>query len=318
LPVLNLPPLAEIGLASVVAVVAAVMFGAAAVFQQRAIRHSTDDETAEQILSLRQLLALFRIPRWRTGLLLIAGGTVLHVVALALAPLKVIQPIGVIAVPAAVVLASAYAGRRPSHRVLASVAVALVGVVIFVLLAATPDAPVLRSERALGVSLAVFVLSGLLYLVSRSVASWRRCILLATAGAVNFGLGSALVRHLSQLLRVHRLTSDGWMSVGLVACMCLAVVGGSWFIQQAYATGAAAVVTACATVVDPLVAVLFGIAVLGEGDSIDRAHAVGMVFSALLATAGVIYLARHHPDHRMPDHDPNAVPDEQDVRASGT
>lgn len=314
MPVLNLPPMAEIGLAVVVAVIAAVMFGAAAVFQQRAIRHSTDDAAAERILSVRELLALFRIPHWRTGLLLIAGGTLLHVVALALAPLKVIQPIGVIAVPAAVVLASAFAGRRPGGRVLVGVAVSLLAVVAFVLLAVTPDAPVLRTERALAVSLGAFALSGLLYLVSWRSRSWLRCILLATAGAVNFGLGSALVRDLTQLLRLHQLVSGGWTSVGLIACMALAVGLGGWFVQQAYAAGAAAVVTACSTVVDPLVAVLFGIAVLGEGDSIDRAHAAGMVVSALVATAGVIYLARHHPDHRLPDHDPNAVPDEQGAR----
>ena len=313
-----LPPMAEIGLAVGAAVVAAVMFGAAAVFQQRAIRHSTDDASAERILSVRQLLALFRIPRWRAGLLLIAAGTVLHVVALALAPLKVIQPIGVIAVPAAILLASAYAGRRPGGRVLVGVAVSLLAVVSFVLLAVTPDAPVLRTERSLAVSVGAFVLSGLLYLASWRARSWLRCVLLATAGAVNFGLGSALVRDLTQLLRLHRLFDEGWTSVGLIVCMTLAVGLGGWFVQQAYAAGAAAVVTACSTVVDPLVAVLFGIAVLGEGDSIDRAHAAGMVVSALVATAGVIYLARHHPDHRLPDHDPHALATDHDVRAPGS
>jgi drug/metabolite transporter (DMT)-like permease len=302
-----LPPLVELLLAIAAAVVASVMFGAAAVFQQRAIQMATGHAEAEATLSVRQLLALFRIPRWRTGLFLIAGGTALHVVALALAPLKVIQPIGVIAVPAAVILASAYAGRRPDARVVAGVAVSLLAVVAFVLLAATPDAPTARSDRSLTASVTVFVLSGVFFLLSWRARSWLRCLLLATAGAVNFGLGSALVRDLTQLLRAHQLLSDGWISVGLFGCMILAVGLGGWFIQQAYAAGAAAVVTACSTVVDPLVAVMFGVLVLGEGDSIDRSHASGMVVSALVATVGVCYLARHHPDHRLPDRDGAAV-----------
>ncbi len=40
---------------------------------------------------------------------------------------------------------------------------------------------------------------------------------------------------------------------------------GGWFIQQAYHAGAAPVVTACGTVVDPVIAVLLGITVLAEG-----------------------------------------------------
>jgi hypothetical protein len=309
------PPPAELLLAIATAVVASVMFGAAAVFQQRAIQMTTDHTEAEATLSLRQLLALFRIPRWRTGLFLIAGGTVLHVVALALAPLKVIQPIGVIAVPAAVILASAYAGRRPDGRVVAGVAISLLAVVAFVLLAVTPDAPTVRSDRSLTASLIVFLLSGVFFLLSWRARSWLRCLLLATAGAVNFGLGSALVRDLTQLLRAHRLLTDGWISVGLFGCMALAVALGGWFIQQAYAAGAAAVVTACSTVVDPLVAVMFGVLVLGEGDSIDGRHASGMVISALVATVGVCYLARHHPDHRLPDRDAAAVDAVADERS---
>ncbi len=307
MPLAAITPL-QTGLAVLIAAAAAVMFGAAAVFQQRAIQQNTNDADAEHTLSVRQILALFKLPRWRTGLLLIGGGTALHVVALALAPLKVIQPIGVLAVPAAIIIASAHEHRRPEGRVLIGVAVSLAAIVGFVLLAATPDAPSPQTDRLLTAAVAIFVVSGLLYLVSRRARSWLRCVALAAAGAINFGLGSALVRSLTQLVTQPDQASNGWVTAGLLACMCAAVALGGWFLQQAYAAGAAAVVTACSTVVDPLIAVLIGITVLGEGQFIDGIHATGMILTAAVASAGVFYLARHHPDHRHPAHESPTPP----------
>ena len=48
--------------------------------------------------------------------------------------------------------------------------------------------------------------------------------------------------------------------------------------------------------VDPIVAVLFGVLLLGEGNATSPAHWAVLVAAALAATFGVAVLARHHPD----------------------
>ena len=82
------------------------------------------------------LLAATRRPGWLLGLALAGGGTVLHAGALVLAPLSVVQPVGVLAVPIAVLLSAVRTGRRPGRNVLVAVAICVGGVATFVGLAA--------------------------------------------------------------------------------------------------------------------------------------------------------------------------------------
>jgi hypothetical protein len=56
------------------------------------------------------------------------------------------------------------------------------------------------------------------------------------------------------------------------------------------------VVIACLTVVDPIVAVLLGAVLLGEGSATPAETWLLLVTAAVIATAGVVALARHHPD----------------------
>ncbi len=65
-------------------------------------------------------------------------------------------------------------------------------------------------------------------------------------------------------------------------------------MQQAFASGPPEVVVACLTVVDPIVAVVLGVALLGEG--VPDAPLPLMFGCAAAAAAGVAALARHHPD----------------------
>ena len=50
------------------------------------------------------------------------------------------------------------------------------------------------------------------------------------------------------------------------------------------------------TTVDPFVAVLFGLFVLGEGAGMGLGPALGMIISAGLAVYGVVLLSKDHPD----------------------
>jgi len=82
----------------------------------------------------------------------------------------------------------------------------------------------------------------------------------------------------------------------VLAGVVAAILVGGWLVQQAFTSGPPEVVVACLTVVDPIVAVLFGIVLLGEGNATPSGHWVVLGAAAFAATVGVAVLARHHPD----------------------
>lgn len=275
------------------AVVAAFLFAGAAVLQHRAVAPGS----GVRRLSLRGFLDVVRQPGWLLGLLLAAGGSTLHAVALVLAPLSVVQPIGVIAVPIAVVLTAARTHRRPGPRVIVGVVVCVGAVATFVFTTAgtavstpAPGREMLLAGLVIG--LVVLCLAG----VGLARTGWIRCVACAMAGAAAFGLVSALVRAVSQTV-TSGLT--GLLDPAVLATMAgivVAVLVGGWLVQQAFTSGPPEVVVACLTVVDPIVAVLFGVFLLGEGNETPPATWVELVTIALVAAAGVAVLARHHPD----------------------
>jgi hypothetical protein len=274
------------------AVLGAMCFAGAAVLQHGAVSAQNDEQ-----LSLSGLRAVARQPGWLTGLALAGSGTALHAVALVLAPLSVVQPIGVLAVPIAVVLTTLRSGRAPGSRVVGWVAMSVLGVAGFVLTAARTA---VTSQPATGAPLVAAVVVAALVAVLAAVGlartGWVRCIACATAGAVAFGLVSGLVRAVSQSIEPGLRGLLDPSVVVAVAIIGAAVVVGGWLVQQAFAAGAPEVVVACLTVVDPIVAVVLGAVLLGEGASTPAATWLVLCAAAAVAAAGVVGLAKHHPD----------------------
>jgi drug/metabolite transporter (DMT)-like permease len=283
-------------LAIMLAMLGAVCFAGAAVLQHRAVSAHSDRDTGDA-LSLRSLRAVTRRPGWLAGLALAVGGTTLHAIAIVLAPLSVVQPMGVLAVPIAVVLSMLRTGNRPAPGVVAGVALSIAGVATFVGTAAgtAVSSPAPDSATLVVALIVAGVVVGLAMLgLARS--GWVRCVALATAGAVSFGLVSALMRAVAQSVTTG--VSDLLAPSVLVALLgiVVALLVGAWLVQQAFASGAPEVVVACLTVVDPIVAVLLGVVLLGEGAATPLGSWVVLFGAAAVATAGVVSLARHHPD----------------------
>jgi len=67
-------------------------------------------------------------------------------------------------------------------------------------------------------------------------------------------------------------------------------------VQQGYANGPAEIVVGSMTTTDPIVAVTFGMAVLGEGIRVGLWDAFGMLVAGVIAVGGVVILSIHHPD----------------------
>jgi hypothetical protein len=74
---------------------------------------------------------------------------------------------------------------------------------------------------------------------------------------------------------------------------------GGWFVQNAYASGPPDLVIAGLTVIDPLVAVIIGVTILGEMDGVSGWYSLAFLLCGGLAITGVLLLSRVHPEMRL-------------------
>ncbi|RRO15398.1 hypothetical protein EIL87_15135 [Saccharopolyspora rhizosphaerae] len=282
-----------IPLAVVLAALGACGYAFGARLQHAAVRATMDGGG----LGLRNQAQLVRSPRWLAGLAALGAGAVLHVCALGLAPLSVVQPVGVLALPITVLLnlrEQGYTRRDVKPSMVLAVLAATGGLAVFVLLAAgsaTPT-PVGDDDQFTAsqiVALAVVVLG----VVAAATRSKVRCVLFAAGCAVAYGYVSLMARAVAQQVGTWDLLSINLLSVLGIA---VAMVVGGWLLQHGYASGPPDLVMACLTVIDPLVAVGLGVGLLGEADHVSGWVATAEVLCALVACAGVFALARHHPD----------------------
>ncbi|MCO1655916.1 hypothetical protein [Pseudonocardia humida] len=282
------------------AVLGAFCFAGAAVLQHGAVSAESDAEGGRgsgESLTLRGLRAVARRPGWLTGLALAGSGTALHALALILAPLSVVQPIGVLAVPVAVLLTSLHARRAPDGAIVGWVALSVAGVAVFVVTAArTAVSSEPQPGATLIAGLVVACVVALLACLGLARSGWVRCIACATAGAVAFGLVSGLVRAVSQSMSPGLAGLLDPAVAGAGAAIGAAIVVGGWLVQQAFASGPPEVVIACLTVVDPIVAVILGAVLLGEGAATPPVVFLLLTAAATAAAIGVVGLAKHHPD----------------------
>jgi glycosyltransferase involved in cell wall biosynthesis len=284
-----------IGAAILLALAGACGNAVAAWLQQGAVREVTGGGE----LRLAGWARMVRAPRWISGFGLTAGSATLHAIALSIAPLVVVQPIGVLAIALTTLLAARSTGLRLTRATSAAVLASMLGIGLFVLLAAR--GPV-ASAAPDGVEVRAVLLVGFLIAVAAgigAVAGGRvRCVGFAAAAGMAYGLVSVLV-HASAV----RVATGGFGDIHLdtLAAIAAALVTGGWFVQHAYAAGPPQVVVACQTVLDPMIAVGIAIGLLGEAGRFSSAAIVGLVAGSLLAVGGVIVLARRPSAPMIPE-----------------
>ncbi|QFZ22022.1 glycosyltransferase [Saccharothrix syringae] len=263
------------GVAVPLAVAGAVCFAFAARLQHDAVRAGGGAPRVSELL---------RRPRWLLGLLLLVLGSAVHAVALGMAPLSVVQPVGVVAIGITALLD----GRR---RELPAVLVTTTGVAAFVFLAAgsaTATAVAPEAELRAGLlALGLVAAPGLVGVLATRPAV--RALGFGAAGGVAYGLVSVLMRAVSQDVQQGGVT---WATASSAAGIAAALLVGGWFTQHAYASGPPHLAVACLTVVDPLVAVGIGAGLLGEATRTSGAVALAELACALVAVGGVVALAR--------------------------
>lgn len=283
--------------AVLLAVAAAVLFGLATVRQHAAVQRLPDAG------GLRPLLSS---PGWLGG----GGQTVvagaLHLTALALAPIALVQPLGVLAVPVAVVAHARRARRRPTRQQLVGSALSVLGtggLTLTLLLATggtTTSAPVLPGPATVLVLSTAALAVPLLALLGRWVRPPTRVVVHALTGAILFGLTSVLVR---TAVTAWDLARPAVTLSAIVGAAVLAAAG-LVAVQRAHRTGSPSLVVCCLTLVDPVVAAAGAGVLLGETSGLGAGTAASAALCFVLAALGVVLLARDHPAVRPPPSTP--------------
>lgn len=289
----------NIPLAIALQVVGSFCFALAALYQNSAIRHEVKHNHSRHHLRSTQLLASLKNLRWWKGSLLLGVSLGCQITALFFAPVTVVQPVGLLAFPWSMILQARVARKRIRKTEAALVAMTVAATAFFTLLVSVfsaPDQPLTASKVIIGAT-TIYVLACIFGgLGAKGPTVWRS-FFWGSGGAMFYGLEASLVRTLITFARQHNWVDNPKFWIILVLLIIGSLVA-AWMVQQGYATGQAEMVVASMTITSPIIAVCFGIAVLGEGKNFTLGVGMGIVVCGLLAIIGIIgltHIKAHQP-----------------------
>jgi drug/metabolite transporter (DMT)-like permease len=256
-------------------------------------------DTGGLALSSNGFLRLLRNRRWVFGLLLLCTGMVMNATALVTAPLTVVQPIGAIALVITTVVNAKDQGLSINRATVVAITACVTGSALFVLLAVnvTQENHHVSSDDELTIALLLALAVSIFGTLAAMFKHRMSAFVYILGAGVLFGFVAVLTR----IIGKHLLDPNGLalLNVQWYTVLAIAAAGGlgSWFVQSAYSTGPPDLVIAGLTVIDPIVGIAIGIAILGElRPDVHAVMAIAMGTAATLAIVGVIALSRHHPE----------------------
>lgn len=294
---ISLTPFQAIGIP--IALVGAVFLSLGAQFQHRGVSkvEAMHGDGTKSGLSPRQILHLLARPSWVLGSLMLALAVVFQLTALGFAPLIVVQPLGVVALVITAIVNARVSRIQLDRHAVRAIVLCVGGVGVFVTIAAVYAVEQEITQTQLLIVLGVLGLVTAGFGVAFALLRKSATAMFYIVGAgVLYGFVATLAKVV--LNRILNGNLDWLTGVAIVALLASAVLGG-YFVQTAYSVGSPDLVIAGLTVVDPLVAVLIGVIVLGEASLIPPVAAIAAVIVRVVAIFGVIQLAKHHPQtHR--------------------
>ena len=289
-PVAGLTATQSIGIP--IALAGAVLMSLGALFQHRGVARAEarSGELGGTGLSLRQLSRLLRSASWVVGTLMLLAAIALQLVSLMFAPLIIVQPLGVVSLLLTTLLTARQSGTPLSAGKWLAVGMCVLGIGAFVTVAAFFATEIELRDRHILTVLAILGVVVAAFLVAFVVLRKRFGGLFYIVGAgVIYGFVATLAK-----ITINRIQhgSFEWLAVVCVLGILAGTAVGAYFVQTAYSLGTPDMVVAGLTVVDPLVAVLIGVLVLGEATGAPwYAAALFLVFGAI-AAGGVLLLER--------------------------
>lgn len=277
------------------ALAGAVFMSLGAQYQHRGVekveRLSGSDGAAG--LSLDQLKRLFTRPSWVIGTLMLGLAIVCQLAALVKAPLIVVQPLGAIALVITTLLNARISGHAPTRQSLTAIIACVGGIFLFVFFAAIYATEKEVTDRELFVILAillvVIIVLGACWLVLRHR---MRALFYIIGAGILYGFVATLAKVIIKRIEAGQFE---WITAVCLLALLSAGAVGAYFVQTAYSSGPPDLVIAGLTVVDPMVAVLIGMLVLGEAAAAPWWVFIIFGVAGGIAVWGVVGLARYHP-----------------------
>ncbi|MFD9290463.1 DMT family transporter [Streptomyces sp. NPDC060030] len=268
------------------AVLTALSNGTASVLQRRAALDAPDGKA----MRLSLIGHLLRQKVWLAGIGLVIVAAVCQAVALATGPIAVVQPIFVIELPAALVVAGFVMRVGVTRQVWYGVAAVTVGLALGMAAAA----PVGGSEDVDGMLwvpalVATGAFEAVLIAAALGNSGNARAALLGLAAACGYALTAALMKD-----AMSRLDSDG--AVGLLTAWQLyataaAGVGALFLLQNALQAGSLVAVQPMLTLGDALISITYGVRLFGE-ELRTGWWLLPQLTGVALITVGCVVLAR--------------------------
>lgn len=280
---------------TVAAVLAGASFAAGGVLQQRAAARAERRDNAARLVA-----ALLRRPEWLAGIALAVVSNGLEALALAFAPLAVVQPLLVSELIFAIPVSARLVGVRLGIREWAALVAVAAGLAAALWGTAPSGGSATGSwARWLLVGGALAGTACVLATVGRRRTALVRASCYAAAAALVFAVSSALMA-----ATVHGFATTGFDGFARPApyAMAVASISGLLLIQSAYQAGPLAVTMPMVDWVEPIVAVLLGVSVLGESIDTQPVHVAVVGLGALAALAGIVRLDRSPGVRQMQRH----------------
>ncbi|CAM5506248.1 DMT family transporter OS=Streptomyces tendae OX=1932 GN=GUR47_03665 PE=4 SV=1 [Streptomyces tendae] len=269
--------MSALALSVLLSLVSAVAYAGGAIVQEQVAASSPGAQYAP-----------LRRPGWWAAVALNGLGGLLHVVALALGPLSLVQPLGALTIVFALPMAAVFVGRRAGATAWRGALMATVGLAGLLSLVGTSDAQSL--DTAQRIAAAVVTGGAVVALMIAGRAAHRhpavRSILLATASGIAFGMSSVFTKTVA-------VDWTGGVSAGDLPS--LAVIGvlataGMVLSQASYRGAGLAAPLATLTVVNPVVAAVVGITMFGETFRYGTTGTVLALSCGVVAAGGLIML----------------------------
>jgi drug/metabolite transporter (DMT)-like permease len=277
-------------LAVLFALLASLIYALASVLQHRAAVTQAHEDT----LRLGLLTRLARHPLWLVGIACDVFAYGLQFVALGHGSLVLVQPLLVCGLLFALPLGAWLAGTTMNVRDWTGAVMVVVGLSAF-LLAASPGRGNTDADSWPALIILTSVAVGGLVLAARGRRGGRaRAGLLAAAAALIYGLTAALTKSVAHLLGIgvgHVLTS--WELYVLIGAGLVGMV----LAQSAFQAGPLDASLPVLTVVDPVVSIVIGALVLGEGVRTGRVSSPMEVLGLGVMTVGVVLLSKAEAVH---------------------
>ncbi len=265
-----------------------------------AVQHRAAGRIPSELAVLRLIVALFTSPQWLIGSAFALTAFGLHITAMNLGVVAVVQPFMLSAVLLAVPIRAFLDKQMPTRTEMLWVAFTVAAIIVFVSAAHSEleEGPP-HDGRALGVVLVGFTLAVLWSTVANRVDKGAlRGFIFATASGLTFGITAGLMKF------VRHDADQGWLGLfehWHVYALLVGSVVGTTLNQRSYQAANLSIVMPSMNSVNIVVAVAFGWVVFNEPPSTEPLSFVVQLLCLAAMGLGLLQVARAEDAVLQPD-----------------